>query len=282
MKNAFGLPKYHPKDIFTDDKVVESLRMMFKGWLSYMEIKNKEEVIEKTFESFKRYSVETGLIEEDLREFYKNNKIIDGIKECLQGRAEWICDLIQDYVDGHVFDLGCGPGEIAQHLVDRKGCKMQLADVVDVPFRKTFAPNLPFYQSKQGKKLPFKDNQFDSGLLITVLHHSDDPFSLLDEIQRLAKGNIAIIESVYGLERKHAPEGEAEKYPELYQGFHSLDKEQQRKYGTFLDWFLNKMILGNDINCPYNFTTPENWERIFDERVLGWEGLIKKQKKQKR
>lgn len=274
MKNAFGLPKYEPKDIFTDEKVVESLKLTFDGWLYYLGVRNADYVKKRTFESFRRYSVKTGLIEEELRQYYEKEGIISSIKKNLLGRADWICDLIHSYMSGHVIDIGCGPGEIAQKLVNKKACKFQLTDVVDSPFRKQFAPDLPFYLAKEGERLPFKDNEFDSGMLITVMHHSNNPFFLLDDAKRQVKGNIAIIESVYGIDIKHAPSKEVEKYPELYKGFHALDEEQQRKYGTFLDWFLNKMILGNAINCPYNFTTPENWERIFDEK--GFE-LVHKQ-----
>lgn len=266
MKNAFGLNLYEPKDIFTDEKVIESLNMMFDAWLSYLGIDKIEEVKNRTIESFKRYSVQTGLIDEELRDYYQANAIIDRIKTNLQGRANWICDLVQDFVDGHVLDLGCGPGEIAQKLADRKALKFQLSDVVDSPLRAEFSPELPFYLAKQGEKLPFNDTQFDSGLLVTVMHHADNPFFLLDEMKRMVKGNIAVIESVYGVDIKQAPSEEVKKYPKMYEGFHALDEEQQRKYGTFLDWFLNKMILGNEINCPYNFTTPENWERTFEEK----------------
>jgi SAM-dependent methyltransferase len=263
MKNSFGLKKFEPKDIFTDNKVVASLKLMFDSWLSYLGVENKSEVIIKTFESFKKYSVKTGLIDEELRTYYQEKGIIDSIKEKLRGRAEWIYSLIENFVEGSVVDIGCGPGEISKLICDRKGCRVQLTDVVDIPLRNKFAPGMPFCLCKESVKLEFADNEFDCGLLITVLHHSDDPFFLLDEAKRVVKNNIVILESVYGLDEKQAPKGEVEKYPKMYKGFHSLNEEQQRKYGTFLDWFLNKMILGNEINCPYNFTTPENWEKIF-------------------
>jgi SAM-dependent methyltransferase len=274
MKNVFGLNRYEPKDIFTDDKVVQSLKMMLDAWLSYLGVKNINEVRNRTINSFRNYSVKTGLIDEELRKYYQQKGIIDSIKKNLQQRADWIYCLVQRHINGNVIDVGCGPGEIAQKLADRKKMKVQLTDVADIPLRKKFAPNLPFYHAKEGEKLPFKENQFDSGLLITVMHHSNNPFFLLDELKRTARGNIAIIESVYGIDIKQSPSDEVRKYPMMYKGFHALDEEQQRKYGTFLDWFLNKMILGNEINCPYNFTTPENWEKIFDEK--GFE-LVHKQ-----
>ena len=54
MKNAFGQEKFEPKDIFTDEKVANSLELMFEGWLSYLGVANCPEVIERTFESFKK------------------------------------------------------------------------------------------------------------------------------------------------------------------------------------------------------------------------------------
>ena len=28
------------------------------------------------------------------------------------------------------------------------------------------------------------------------------------------------------------------------------------------------MIIGNDVNCPYNFNSPKGWEKEFSERGL--------------
>jgi hypothetical protein len=39
-------------------------------------------------------------------------------------------------------------------------------------------------------------------------------------------------------------------------------------YGTFLDWFLNKIEFRNDAHVPCNFTSPDRWEEIFRERGL--------------
>lgn len=269
-KNAFGLSKYEPKDIFQDIKVLETLNEMFDAWLGFLGFskEDKAEIILDTITSLKSYSTRTGLLDERLRQEYADRGIISSIKKGLLGRAESIYGMIHPFIGSSVLDMGCGPGEIAQYIHDRKNIPVVLTDIVDVDKRKEFAPKLPFLLRKADTKLPYKEGEFDTSLLIAVLHHADKPLFELEETARATNGNIIIVESIYGLAPDERPKNEPAALKRFYSRFHSLGAEQQRMYGTFLDWFLNKMILGNEVNCPYNFNTPRQWEAIFQDLGL--------------
>ena len=158
--------------------------------------------------------------------------------------------------------------EIAQMICTKKDLPVNLTDTFDSDLRKIFAPALPFSLKEDSTKLPYNENSFENSLLIQVLHHCSSPLFELEEATRVTKGNIVIIESVYGVKKEDLSEKEYSKRMEFYDKFNKLTEEQQRKYGTFMDWFLNKLIIGNEVNCPYNFNSQTRWEEIFETMNL--------------
>jgi len=268
-KNAFGTRIYEIKNIFKDEKVMKTLGFLFREWLAHLEVSytKRQKIIDSTLKSIQNFSTKTGLIEDSLKGLYSKNGVLDKIREKLNGRAEAIYNLIEPFLGNCILDYGCGPAEIAQYVHNKKGVPVALTDIIDHCKRKEMAPLLPFDLKKPGEKLSYKDKTFDTALLITVLHHSDNPVSELEEVIRLTKGNIIIIESVYDISKNEKIMCASE-CAKLQTRFHSLNAKQQRMYGTFIDWFLNKMIIGNEANCPYNFNSPQGWEKIFKEREL--------------
>ena len=79
-----------------------------------------------------------------------------------------------------VLDLGCGSGEIAEHL--STDCKMSCADAED---QRTHGLNLPFHAV--GTVLPFPDGSFDVVLSNHVIEHTLDPTAHVREIRRILK-----------------------------------------------------------------------------------------------
>jgi hypothetical protein len=77
-------------------------------------------------------------------------------------------------------------------------------------------------------------------LLLTVLHHSDDPIQVMSEALRLANQSVIIIESVY---------------------FNELHKQVNK----FFDWFYNRVLNNPQINVPFNFLTPNAWPILFEQ-----------------
>lgn len=47
-----------------------------------------------------------------------------------------------------------------------------------------------------GNTMPFEDNQFDTALVMTVLHHAQDPEQVLREAQRVAR-TVIVMEDIY-------------------------------------------------------------------------------------
>jgi len=109
-------------------------------------------------------------------------------------RAHGLVDLFIDRItEGErVLDLGCGFGDVSRVLIDRKQCKCTLVDVDNFSLNSELEVIIC-----HGKRLAFKDDQFDTVLLIQVLHHCADPKQVLSEAARVSKGKVIIIEDVY-------------------------------------------------------------------------------------
>jgi len=98
---------------------------------------------------------------------------------------------------------------------------------------------LPFHLY-DGKNLNFTDRSFDHVLLLTVLHHSDDPIQVIKEALRVADKSIIVIESVY---------------------FNQVHKQLNKLF----DWFYNRVMNNPDVNVPFNFLTPTAWPVLFED-----------------
>jgi len=133
-----------------------------------------------------------------------------------------------------VLDLGCGDGKVGQLLCERKNCMVTLMDIMD--YNKTSIPLVPY----NGRDIHYPDNFFDHVLLLTVLHHSDDPVRVMGEALRVADQSVIIIESVY--------------FNELH-----------RQINKLFDWFYNRVLNNPRINVPFNFLTPEAWVALFEK-----------------
>lgn len=101
-------------------------------------------------------------------------------------------DLIGSFLSktGKILDLGSGSGELTKKLID-SGFRVTAVDVVD----KVKVPGVQVL-IYDGKKLPFKDKDFQQTLLITVLHHVPEFRDLLVEVSRVSR-EIIIVEDVY-------------------------------------------------------------------------------------
>lgn len=109
-----------------------------------------------------------------------------------QMRAEKIAENISSLIsaDSSVLDIGSGSGNVAKEISLKTGAKFTLLDVID--WNVTDLPFILF----NGKKIPFKDKEFDFALLMDVLHHSEDEELLIKEAIRVAK-KIIILEEVH-------------------------------------------------------------------------------------
>ncbi|MDD4333695.1 MAG: class I SAM-dependent methyltransferase [Candidatus Pacebacteria bacterium] len=164
-----------------------------------------------------------------------------------QQAADKMCNDFKDYIslNANVLDLGCGSGILAKKIEKKFKANIQGVDVVDMRVNDV---SLKIYN---GSDLSFiSDNEFDTVLISYVLHHTENPESILKQAKRITKKNIIIFEDMNeGLLGK------------IYCYFH----------GRLFDFFfLRKSI-------PAKFFNEKEWKEIFNE--LGLKIVYSKSKK---
>ncbi|MDH5533716.1 MAG: class I SAM-dependent methyltransferase [Candidatus Pacebacteria bacterium] len=92
-----------------------------------------------------------------------------------------------------ILDVGLGAGTLASYLKNKR-YNVSSVDVVNLSLYKDVQPTI-----YNGKKLPYKDNEFDVALIISVLHHcgrKKENFTVLKEAMRVSK-KVVLIEDSY-------------------------------------------------------------------------------------
>lgn len=87
----------------------------------------------------------------------------------------------------HALDVGCGDGSLASLIMQRR------PDItvsgIDVLIRhQTRIPIAKF----NGQEIPYDDASFDVVMFVDVLHHTEDPMTLLREAARVARQSVII------------------------------------------------------------------------------------------
>lgn len=142
-----------------------------------------------------------------------------------------------------VLDIGCGNGLFAHDLMNAKPC-LSIVGVETKPQTNCLIKQCVY----DGKILPFQDKHFDYVLLINVLHHSDDPASVLSEAARVATQGIII--------KDH--------YANTRLDFYTL-VAMERIGNAFID-----------ISQPYNFLSEKQWDHLFSRVGLRTESIRKR------
>ena len=253
VKNAFGDKNPEIKVLLKNQNVKSYVVKVLNDVLGHLEIKGSKDLIDFTLSKAMNYSALSEYEREVHRELDKK-RVTQRIPVKLANRAQLIFEQIRDYLKGRdVLDLGCGDGKVGEIIYNEQSREVILVDVYE--HGNIANINLPFGLIKQNKKIPFLDDNFDTTLLLTVLHHSDDPILVLEEAKRVTKngGRIVIIESVYGVN-----------------GYDNLNEDEQRLVNIFFDHFYNRIIHysefpENKVNVPFNFRTPEQWNSLFEQ-----------------
>lgn len=112
--------------------------------------------------------------------------------EKLHARAEYFTSLFEKHLQqgSKVLDIGGGWGFYAAPI-ERRGHDLTVLDVVKPGFQ--YAPVVIY----DGGKMPFEDKVFDASIMVTMLHHTPDPVSILKEAIRVSKKKVIVIEDVY-------------------------------------------------------------------------------------
>lgn len=146
----------------------------------------------------------------------------------------WVENKINKFIhfiplENKILDVGSGSCLITKKLKER-GYNIVAIDVKNLSVVQDIIPIV-----YDGKKLPFDDAAFDTVLLLTVLHHSENPRELILESKRVAK-ELIIIEDTYGT-------------------------KIQKLATQFVDLIVN---FGHS-KMTYQNKSEKEWERLFDD-----------------
>jgi ABC-type Fe3+/spermidine/putrescine transport system ATPase subunit/ubiquinone/menaquinone biosynthesis C-methylase UbiE len=253
-QSAFGHAVYSPIEVLSDQPLSDVLKPTFIDICAELGVQSFE--AHRLAEKIWAKNVPPLLEFEDQLQRDINSIVPEGrLQSALERRSIRIAEEVKPFLVGDTLaDIGCGDGIVAWHL-QRFARKILLTDVEEyLDPRITF----PFSGYTEGHPLPL-DESMDTSLLLTVLHHAEDPLRLLRETKRITKTRVIVIESVFGVSK------DKEKPKSILR---SLTIERQLKYQTFLDWLYNR-VFHDGVPVPYNFNTPEAWRKIFEE--MGWE-----------
>jgi SAM-dependent methyltransferase len=139
-----------------------------------------------------------------------------------------------------VLDVGCGDGTISSLVLrHRPDISIRGIDILIRPESKI--PVDPY----DGEHLPCGDKSFDI-VSFVVLHHTNDPTTLLKEAKRVAQSTIVLKD-------------------------HTMDGILAYQTLRFMDWVGNA---SHGVALPYNYWSESKWRLTFDAiglRVVEWQ-----------
>lgn len=143
--------------------------------------------------------------------------------------------LFEKYIpkNASIVDVGTGSGQFAQLLKEKKYA-VEAVDIIDKTNASEITPLI-----YDGKQLPYENNHFEVGMLITVLHHCPYPDKIFEEVLRVSAKRIFILEDVYN---------------------NSLMK--------YLTWFADSVANFEFIGHPHTNKSEKDWEKLFDKHNL--------------
>ncbi|MFX1575120.1 MAG: class I SAM-dependent methyltransferase [Promethearchaeota archaeon] len=175
-------------------------------------------------------------IEEKLRNFIR--KHVDREKDIKTQElnfAKMRFESIKDFIVGNkILDLGAGNGLLALEIKKQLGKEVFLVDVVDYNYT-----DLQLILYNPEDKIPLADEEVDTTILYTVLHHARDPEHLLDEATRITKTRLVIKEAY-------------------------IEEDDIKIINGFFDWFYNRVIGDENIYVPLNFLKIKLWEQLLN------------------
>jgi len=134
-----------------------------------------------------------------LQALYKNRLSRSFIHQILNSRAEELGQRIIPYLsrDELILDIGPASCTVTEWLIG-KSLKVFPLDIQNYSIVSAISPTL-----YDGDQMPFKDDQFDTSLLLFVLHHSPDPEKLLREVKRVSKKVLILEDIITSSPHKH-------------------------------------------------------------------------------
>lgn len=141
-----------------------------------------------------------------------------------------------------VLDLGCGNGKLSAQISKHFNLNLTGCDVIK------YNNNIKFLLIREGKRLPFKNHEFNSVIMNDVLHHASENIQifLLKEALRVGK-QVLIFETVPNL------------------------------ITYILDYLINKYH-NLSMNIPLTFKNQSQWEGLFLKLGLSFKTRIIRRK----
>jgi len=281
-KNAFGQEIPRMWEILSDDSLRNYIERTLATVLGHLGAENSENVAGRIVElNARRNRRGYELLAHNI--LHDSGISEEQVAEALSGRAEMVYRQIRPFIKGHrVLDFGCGDGKIGARLA-QDGYDVTLADVYKNSNIDTLG--LEFIGFGQGQELPDK-KKYDTTLLLTVLHHSDNPIKTLETAVDRTRddGRVIVIESVYGVGPHIGDPTWSHASTQITDNFKQLSPEQQRRSNIFFDHFYNRVVHYSPlprekVNVPFNFRQPllqvdpielleEGWINLFHRAGL--------------
>lgn len=152
------------------------------------------------------------------------------IRPLLLTKAKKMNECCREFLKGRVIDIGSGRCYIAKEIQAKNKAEVVCLDIKDLS---QTGMKVVVYD---GKKIPFRDNAFDTALVAYVLHHCEDQMKVLKEVVRVTKGSIIIFEDT-----KPSP------------------------FTNAMDFLSNKL---RGVETPFKFRTEKEWMSIFKKLNL--------------
>lgn len=191
--------------------------------------------------------------EQKARKLFQKNILNDKpfaeqIFQKFTGRAELIYSQVSKYFansTGKVIDWGAGDGQVTQLLHDKSGLDIEGIDVRDFRAKTTSVPIKIF----DGHHVSVPDGYYEMGLMTNVAHHEKDNEKIIEELTRIIRHRLVVIETV--------PTGT------------TLEEIEADRGRTFLnDALWNRYFQNANIPVPGTYETPEGWIVRFQKH--GW------------
>lgn len=202
-------------------------------------------------------------IEKEILHIFENIKIQVGDKETnlikilhekMIDRVKIITSQVTQYfedVSGKAIDYGAGDGQITQELHDNLDLDIE---GVDIRLYKNQNVTVPITLLNKSN-VEVADKTYEAALLTNVLHHERDNEKILDELDRIVRRKLVIIETV--------PVGETEE---------AMEQDKDR---TFMnDYLHNRLFHNDDVPVPGSYETPKKWVNRFAQH--GWKLISEK------
>jgi len=152
-------------------------------------------------------------------------------------RMRALCDHVVELIpkNGTLLDVGCGDGLLAERIEQlRPDVRVRGVDVLVRPGA------VIAVEEFDGKSLPYAEGSFDTVLFADVLHHCDEPLTLLAEAVRVSRWNLLV--------KDHTLHG-----PFSGRLLRFMDDVGNKRYG---------------VSMKYDYWSEARWREVFGELSL--------------